>query len=78
MFYSETSYELGLNVTNVKWTDDLYNTSSKAYQELLAKFLEEVYSPFNIGTINVFNPEIISSELTCLKGFHSQYKINYG
>ncbi len=38
----ETSYEVGLNMTNVDWTDDLYNTSSAAYQELLAKFLEEV------------------------------------
>lgn len=38
----ETSYEVGLNMTNVKWTDDLHNKSSKAYQDLLAKFLEEV------------------------------------
>lgn len=38
----ETSFEVGLNMTNVEWTDDLYNTSSAAYQELLAKFIAEV------------------------------------
>ena len=40
--FLETSYEVGLNMTNVEWTDDLHNTSSAAYQELLAKFIEEV------------------------------------
>ena len=40
--FLETSFDVGLNMTNVDWTDDLYNTSSAAYQELLAKFLEEV------------------------------------
>lgn len=44
--FLETSYEVGLNMTNVEWTDDLYNTSSAAYQELLAKFIEEVNYTF--------------------------------
>ncbi|XP_028415638.1 uncharacterized protein LOC114539003 [Dendronephthya gigantea] len=50
---NETTYDVSLNMTNVEWTDDLYNTSSKAYQDLLAKLLEELKKKYPNATFEV-------------------------
>ena len=37
-----TKFRVTTNVTNEEWNDDLYNKSSQAYQDLLAKLIAEV------------------------------------